>query len=197
MFSAVWIGNDQCSVPRILANLLKHGVYYVSWTTSNFIWTKCGNGFSVGAIEEWTCYEVIDKKVISKRISKYRWRPQVQSQKTQGFCVADFATLSDERRSCSKIFPLFIWIKEPCVRKFEGLERSKLLGISQTKVCWHQTTVAFIYVFPATKMNRVMLKIVVIENLFPLQIKDEISWWLMTALGFRWSNLWHWMSKLF
>ena len=36
-----------------------------------------------------------------------------QSQKTQGFCVADFATLSDERRSRSKIFPLFIWIKEP------------------------------------------------------------------------------------
>ena len=34
--------------------------------------------------------------------------------------------------SRSKIFPLFIWIKEPCVRKFEGLERSKLLGISQT-----------------------------------------------------------------
>ena len=57
-----------------------------------------------------------------------------QSQKTQGFCVADFATLSDERRSRSKIFPLFIWQKEPCVRKFEGLERSKLLGISQTKV---------------------------------------------------------------
>ena len=56
----------------------------------------------------------------------------IQSQKTQGFCVADFATLSDERRSGSKIFPLFIWIKELCVRKFERLERSKLLGISQT-----------------------------------------------------------------
>ena len=56
-----------------------------------------------------------------------------QSQKTQGFCVADFATLSDERRSRSKIFPLFIWIKEPCVRKFEGLERSKRLGILQTR----------------------------------------------------------------
>ena len=48
------------------------------------------------------------------------------------FCVADFATLSDERKSRSKIFPLFIWMKEPCVRKFEGLARSKLLGISQT-----------------------------------------------------------------
>ena len=59
-----------------------------------------------------------------------------QSQKTQGFCVADFATLSDERRSRSKIFPLFIWINEPCVRKFEGLARSKLLGISQTNFIW-------------------------------------------------------------
>ena len=55
-----------------------------------------------------------------------------QSQKTQGFCIADFATLYDERKSRSKIFPLFIWMKEPCVRKFEGLARSKRLGISQT-----------------------------------------------------------------
>ena len=58
----------------------------------------------------------------------------IQSQKTQGFYVADFATLSDERRSLSKIFLLFIWIKEHCVRKFEGLARSKLLGISQTDI---------------------------------------------------------------
>ena len=29
---------------------------------------------------------------------------EIQSQKTQGFCVADSATLSDERRSSSKIF---------------------------------------------------------------------------------------------
>ena len=57
-----------------------------------------------------------------------------QSQKTKGFCVADFATLSDEGRSRSKIFPLFIWIKGPCVRKFEGLECSKHLGISQTNL---------------------------------------------------------------
>ena len=41
-------------------------------------------------------------------------------------------TLCDKRRSHSKLFSLFIWIKEPCVRKFEGLERLKLLGISQT-----------------------------------------------------------------
>ena len=57
-----------------------------------------------------------------------------QSQKTQSFCVADFATLSDERRSRSKIFPLSIWIKEPCVQKFEGLERSKLFRILQTNM---------------------------------------------------------------
>ena len=31
----------------------------------------------------------------------------LQSQKTQGFCVADFATLSDEKRSRSKIVLLF------------------------------------------------------------------------------------------
>ena len=49
--------------------------------------------------------------------------PNIQSQKTQGFCVADFFcnAISDERRSRSKIFLLFIWIKEPCVGKFEGL----------------------------------------------------------------------------
>ena len=40
--------------------------------------------------------------------------------------------LSDERRSHSKIIPQFIWIKEPCIRKFEGLACLKLLGISQT-----------------------------------------------------------------
>ena len=57
-----------------------------------------------------------------------------QSQKTQGFCVADFATLSDETRSRSKTFPLFISIKEPYVRKFERLALSKLLGISQTNL---------------------------------------------------------------
>ena len=50
-------------------------------------------------------------------------------QKTKGFCVADFATLFNERRSRSKIFHCLCG---PCVRKFEGLERSKLLGISQT-----------------------------------------------------------------
>ena len=57
-----------------------------------------------------------------------------QSQKTKGFCVTDFATLSDERRSRLKIFRLFIWIKEFCVRKYEGLERSKLLEISQANI---------------------------------------------------------------
>ena len=46
-----------------------------------------------------------------------------QSQKTQGFCVADFATLSDERRSRSKLFPLFIWIKNLA---FENLKDSNV-----------------------------------------------------------------------
>ena len=62
---------------------------------------------------------------------------QKQSEKTQGFCVAEFETLSDERRSRSKIYLLFVWIKEPCVRKFERLARSKLLGISQTRKIQH------------------------------------------------------------
>ena len=31
-----------------------------------------------------------------------------------------------------KFFHCLIWIKEPCIRKFEGLARSKILGISQT-----------------------------------------------------------------
>ena len=56
-----------------------------------------------------------------------------QSRKTQGFCVADFATLSDERRSRSKHFPLFIWIKEPCVRKFEGSNVRNFLGFCKLK----------------------------------------------------------------
>ena len=60
------------------------------------------------------------------------WQAIFQSQKTEGFCVGDFATLSEETRSRSKIFPLFIWIKKPCVRKFEGLVSSKLFWISQT-----------------------------------------------------------------
>ena len=57
----------------------------------------------------------------------------VQSHKTQGFCVADFATLSDERRSGSKIFLLFAMDKKTLHSKSEGLARSKILGISQIK----------------------------------------------------------------
>ena len=58
----------------------------------------------------------------------------MHSQKIQGFCVADFATLSDERRSRSKIVLLFNVDKKPCVRKFEGLTRLKILGILQTEM---------------------------------------------------------------
>ena len=58
----------------------------------------------------------------------------MQSQKIQSFCVTDFATLSNERRSRSKIVPLFNVDEKPCVRKFEGLTRSKILGILQTEM---------------------------------------------------------------
>ena len=54
--------------------------------------------------------------------------------KSKGFCVADFATLSDERRPRSKIVQLCNVDKNPCVRKFEGLTRSKILGILQTEM---------------------------------------------------------------
>ena len=42
-----------------------------------------------------------------------------------------------------------------------------------------------------------MLKIDVFENSFPLQINDNISMWLTTALDFKWRHLWHWISKLY
>ena len=67
-------------------------------------------------------------------LSPSKWtRTLKQSQKTQGFCVAEFATLSDERRSRSKIFLLFIWIKEPCIRKFEGPHVRNFLGFRKLK----------------------------------------------------------------
>ena len=52
----------------------------------------------------------------------------IQSQKTQGFCVADFATPSDDRRLRSKIILLVNTNKITCVRKSEGLTSSKILG---------------------------------------------------------------------
>ena len=58
----------------------------------------------------------------------------MQSQEIKGFCVPDFATLSDERRSRSKIVLLFNVDKKPCFRKFEGLTHSKILGILQTEM---------------------------------------------------------------
>ena len=55
-----------------------------------------------------------------------------QSQKTQGFCVADIATLSDEGKVAFENFSTVYMDKRTLRSKFEGLERSKLLGISQT-----------------------------------------------------------------
>ena len=56
----------------------------------------------------------------------------IQSQRTQGFCVADFATLSDDRGSRLKFFLLFNRDTEPSIRKFGELTRSKIFGILQT-----------------------------------------------------------------
>ena len=57
---------------------------------------------------------------------------QIQSKKTQGFYVADFATLPDEA-SCLRLFYCLILIKEPCVQKSEGLTPSKILQFLQTE----------------------------------------------------------------
>ena len=47
-------------------------------------------------------------KILRKSVPKSdSQKCQNQLQRTQGFCVADFATLSDERTSCSKTFLLF------------------------------------------------------------------------------------------
>ena len=49
-----------------------------------------------------SCLEALLQIELSENKKKVadQFLTQVQSQKTQGFCVADFATLSDERRSC-------------------------------------------------------------------------------------------------
>ena len=71
---------------------------------------------------------------------------KVQSQKTKGFCVAHFATLSDERGSRSKIFQLFDTDKGTLCSnlKLEGSQVRKSLGfcklsrfvfVSQRKPC--------------------------------------------------------------
>ena len=49
------------------------------------------------------------------------------------FGAADFVTLSGERRLSSQIVCCLIPIKEPVVQKYEGLPRSKILGILQTE----------------------------------------------------------------
>ena len=93
-----------------------------------------------------------------------------QSQKTEGFCVADFATLSDERRSRSKIFRLFIWIKEPCVRKSEGLERSKLLGISKTNQWDIILNLSAPFIFK--EENQIKIEHVLLTSAFCFKVTD-------------------------
>ena len=57
----------------------------------------------------------------------------IQSQKTNAYRVTDFATLSDERMSHSKIV-LLLQIKEPFIQKFEVFTCLKILGILQTEL---------------------------------------------------------------
>ena len=57
---------------------------------------------------------------------------KVSLRKPKGFCVADFATLSDKKGRIRKFFNCLIQIKEPCFRKFELLTRSKIVGIDFT-----------------------------------------------------------------
>ena len=52
------------------------------------------------------------------------------------------------------------------------------------QVCQNQTAAVFIHVFPSTRTKQTMLKITVIENQLLLQINNQISVWLMTALDF-------------
>ena len=55
-------------------------------------------------------YDIYEQTNFNKDDTTYRGLQcvlRIQSQKTQGFCVADFGTLSDERRSRSKIVLLF------------------------------------------------------------------------------------------
>ena len=63
-----------------------------------------------------------NKDACSKSNKTYR------SQKTKGLYVADFATLSDETRSRSTIFPLFIWIKNLAFEKLKGSNVRNFLG---------------------------------------------------------------------
>ena len=69
---------------------------------------------------------------IGQGATKFQTGPK-QSQKTQGFLCRKFWRhyLTKEGR-VRKSFYCLIWIKEPCVRKFEGLTRSKILWILQT-----------------------------------------------------------------
>ena len=51
-----------------------------------------------------------------------------QSQKTQGFCVAYFATLSDEKRSRSKIFYCSYGLKNHAFENLKGSNVRNFLG---------------------------------------------------------------------
>ena len=71
---------------------------------------------------------------IASQDAPRRQRKWNQSQKTQGFCVADFAMLSDERRLRSEVFLLFnIWIKNLAFENLKGSHVQNLLGFRKLK----------------------------------------------------------------
>ena len=115
------------------------------------------------------CPKIYLSELFNDQYFKHAWTVS----ENQRFCVADFATLSDERRSRSKFFPLFIWMKESCVRKFEGLERSKLLGISKTKTWAHSHLASVIFVTDVESKPR-LVQVNVRENNYALTM---ICWY--------------------
>ena len=81
-----------------------------------------------------------------------------QSKKIQGFVSQILWHYLAKEGCVQKLFYCLIPIKEPCVRKYEGLPRSKILGILQTEtwlispskclfrscfVCVHHYTIVF------------------------------------------------------
>ena len=72
-------------------------------------------------------------KNVALEISReYKFKFLISLRKPKVFALQILQRYLMKQGRVRTFFPLFIWIKESCVRKFEGLERSKLLGISQT-----------------------------------------------------------------
>ena len=71
---------------------------------------------------------------------------------------------------------------------FQKISRYHCTGtgvVTPDSCCLHS-----FFLIPVMRIKRTMLKIAVIENKFPLQINEEISVWLKTALGLKSCHLW-------